>query len=1138
MKTKRFVSLLLTLTMLVSLMGMISLPVSAVVGGDTEGQKYQVPSLEVSGIPGAPVIGQRAKWGDAIVPEGAGYTAEYLWREPSEYYEYPETGEYGWGSGPFYGIFEEGKDYRLCVDICLLEDWIGWNYYEPGDDFQVTVNINGGEDSRVVDVYSGIDDGELFAYADFEMVYLGSKAIHTVEVFGAVEPVYGEIASEDGVYVSENAPYEILRTAWIDENYDCINGEVFGTGYYRLDLEISPAEGYHFADDCKFYANGVEFNEGTFEPWRMDPYIEPVYCAIEIDKVEISYEIAPPVVGEVPEDVVISVPEDANYHTYCFLYEYTSDGYYEVDTFLPGTEYIYEIVVFANEGYVFSEDVEILINGTDASELEDCHHNMSGIWIYEWFMTEGDPPGSEEPDESYAWLEISGVQEPVAGERATTEGISVSGSIPCTVEAVWYTLEYDTQNYEYIYTEFNGTFEVGKEYGLGLILTPLEGYSFPEEIRVDVIGCDYWWFYPESPDLLEISPYYFEYDLRRAIRSVEITGVTDAVIGQRATTEGIELVADGECTVSACWYQVDGEEYREFSGVFQDNNRYLLELVVTAGEGYVFDVYSALVNGEEFPAFTWQNNLGIELVYDFRDLIESVEIVGLQEPEVGQPASTEGVYIEGNLPCEMEISWYRSEYIESEYAGGGYYEYVPYEGVFETGYVYSIGFEITAADGYYFSDGCRVTLNGTEIYPYGGSDYLCLSCGEYTYQFGDIINRITLTLPGDGELMGEQVNTEGVWLSSNAPCTESITWYTQFNNGAYAPFTGTFGNGHYWLVAELTPAEGYHFSDCMVDLAFEYGMWYGNADYLKYQSGKLYAGFEFDYREEIEEVWLTSTDVAAIGAAATNDGISVPEGTNYTATAQWNTMELDLEAGESEFLPFEGNFRADEIYMYLVDILPAEGYRFSDYLTVWFNDQLVDDFMVGLEEFGAQNKLVWTQTFTGNLKPVEQIDVVINCTPGTSAVDAVELSAETEGCFIYRSMWYDADIFTGSFVNGDDYGIEMVILPEEGYYLSPDLELNIIVPGESYMHDTQIYAYGCHFLLGCLCREWSQSSDGDLTGDAVVDNEDVAYLLWYTLFPEDYPVSANVDFNGDGIVNNKDVEYLLWYTLFPEDYPI
>ena len=61
---------------------------------------------------------------------------------------------------------------------------------------------------------------------------------------------------------------------------------------------------------------------------------------------------------------------------------------------------------------------------------------------------------------------------------------------------------------------------------------------------------------------------------------------------------------------------------------------------------------------------------------------------------------------------------------------------------------------------------------------------------------------------------------------------------------------------------------------------------------------------------------------------------------------------------------------------------------------------------------------------------------------------------------------------------------------------------------------------------------------GDLDGVEGVDNRDVEYLLWYTLFPEDYPLPQAADFDSDGCVDNKDVEYLLWHTLFPEDYPL
>lgn len=61
---------------------------------------------------------------------------------------------------------------------------------------------------------------------------------------------------------------------------------------------------------------------------------------------------------------------------------------------------------------------------------------------------------------------------------------------------------------------------------------------------------------------------------------------------------------------------------------------------------------------------------------------------------------------------------------------------------------------------------------------------------------------------------------------------------------------------------------------------------------------------------------------------------------------------------------------------------------------------------------------------------------------------------------------------------------------------------------------------------------------GDLDGDESISNKDVEYLLWYTLFPEEFSINQDADFDGDGYVDNKDVEYLLWHTLFPEDYPL
>lgn len=62
---------------------------------------------------------------------------------------------------------------------------------------------------------------------------------------------------------------------------------------------------------------------------------------------------------------------------------------------------------------------------------------------------------------------------------------------------------------------------------------------------------------------------------------------------------------------------------------------------------------------------------------------------------------------------------------------------------------------------------------------------------------------------------------------------------------------------------------------------------------------------------------------------------------------------------------------------------------------------------------------------------------------------------------------------------------------------------------------------------------------GDLTGDGVVDNNDVALLLWHTLFEDQYPLEKEqADITEDGIVDNNDVAYLLWHVLFEDKYPL
>ena len=63
---------------------------------------------------------------------------------------------------------------------------------------------------------------------------------------------------------------------------------------------------------------------------------------------------------------------------------------------------------------------------------------------------------------------------------------------------------------------------------------------------------------------------------------------------------------------------------------------------------------------------------------------------------------------------------------------------------------------------------------------------------------------------------------------------------------------------------------------------------------------------------------------------------------------------------------------------------------------------------------------------------------------------------------------------------------------------------------------------------------------GDVNGDGFVNDADAIYLLYYTFFPESYPIARNqpCDFTRDGSVNDADAIYLLYHTFFPEDYPL
>ena len=111
----------------------------------------------------------------------------------------------------------------------------------------------------------------------------------------------------------------------------------------------------------------------------------------------------------------------------------------------------------------------------------------------------------------------------------------------------------------------------------------------------------------------------------------------------------------------------------------------------------------------------------------------------------------------------------------------------------------------------------------------------------------------------------------------------------------------------------------------------------------------------------------------------------------------------------------------------------------------------------------------------------------------------------------------------------------------DGKTLTEGKDYNILGAG-SYVKPGEYVCYiqGIHDYSGLVTCTYTVEGgipgDVDLNGN--VDVDDVLALLWYVLFPDDYPIDAEADFDKNDSVDVDDVLTLLWYVLFPEDYPL
>ena len=129
----------------------------------------------------------------------------------------------------------------------------------------------------------------------------------------------------------------------------------------------------------------------------------------------------------------------------------------------------------------------------------------------------------------------------------------------------------------------------------------------------------------------------------------------------------------------------------------------------------------------------------------------------------------------------------------------------------------------------------------------------------------------------------------------------------------------------------------------------------------------------------------------------------------------------------------------------------------------------------------------------------------------------------------------EADVGGGAIGGGRyDSGetVTLIALPQSGYRFAG------WYVGEELVSTDEEYSFQAAESLILQAAFLHIAVKGDLNEDGAADIQDAIYLIWNTLFPDLYPITADADFNNDGIRNTDDAVILLWHAMFPEQYPL
>ena len=333
-----------------------------------------IHEVSVDGIDYPPVIGEKAgNHVSVTLPEDAHYTIyQIMW--------YDETASHFLQDDE---KFTEGHEYSL--DITFDAD----AGYEFAQDAYAT--LNGGTD--ILDSAQTVqNDPTQFTLSTKPVSAVSASSfIDLIELFGVdFIPTPGEKAGQHvGFAISDSAHYTVKTVSWFDVTEDklLLADDTFIAGHrYSMYFEFEAAPGYYLANNLTVKISGTNGN-AEIESVETDGNevkvrTKAVLCGADqlevITEINVICDKLIPVVGEKAGDYrACSVPEGAHYKVVdvVWLSVNLNRGLENDETFAEGDYYVLVFAIEADDGYIFADDLVMLLNGGTDYDAQYTYHN-------------------------------------------------------------------------------------------------------------------------------------------------------------------------------------------------------------------------------------------------------------------------------------------------------------------------------------------------------------------------------------------------------------------------------------------------------------------------------------------------------------------------------------------------------------------------------------------------------------------------------------------------------------------------------------------------------------------------------------------------------------------------------------------